>query len=117
MANDPNKYKKNANIKPDTLMHTLTSVGSMLLMLVGIIGLAMEFFKDNGLVRRFFGWLFDSTKHMMFIPVIILVLWLLNRWFSTPSKNETKKSGNLPMFLMMLVGAYYVYRIVTTGGF
>ena len=115
MANDPNKYKKNANIKPDTLMHTLTSVGSMLLMLVGIIGLAMEFF--NGLVGRFFGWLFDSTAHMMFIPVIMLVLWLLNRWFSTPSKNETKKSGNLPMFLMMLVGTYYVYRFVTTGGF
>ncbi len=117
MANDPNKYKKNANIKPDTLMHTLTSVGSMLLMLLGIIGLAMEFFKENGLIGRVFGWLFDSTTHMMFIPVIILVLWLLNRWFSAPSQNETKRSGNIPMFLMMLVGAYYAYRIVTTGGF
>jgi len=117
MANDPNKYKKNANIKPDTLMHTVTSVGSMLLMFIGIVGVAMEFFKDNGLVGKIFGWLFDSTAHMAFIPVIMLVLWLLNRWFSTPSKTETKKSGNLPMYLMMAIGAYYVFHIVTTGGF
>ena len=53
---------------------------------------------------------------MMFIPVIMLVLWLLNRWFSAPAKNETKKSGNLPMFLMMAAGAYYLFRLVTTGG-
>jgi hypothetical protein len=117
MANDPNKYRKNANIKPDTLMHTLTSVGSMILMFLGIIGIAMELFKDEGWLKSALGWLFDSTAHMMFIPVIILVAWLLNRWFSTPNRDETKKSGNLPMYLMMAVGAYYIFRIVTTGGF
>jgi hypothetical protein len=117
MANDPNKYKKNANIKPDTLMHTITSVGSMLLMFVGIIGLAMEFFKENGLIGKIFGWLFDSTTHMAFIPFIILILWLLNRWISTPGKDETKKSGNLPMYFMMGIGIYYIYRLLKTGGF
>lgn len=113
---DPNKYKKNADIKPDTLIQTLLSVGSMLLMLLGIGGIAMELFKEDGWLKKVFGWLFDSTTHMMFIPVIMLVLWLLNRWFSAPAKNETKKSGNLPMFLMMAAGAYYLFRLVTTGG-
>ena len=117
MAADPNKYKKNANLKPDTLVQTLTSVGSMILMFIGIIGIAMELFKDQGWLKSALGWLFDTTTHMMFIPVIILVLWLLNRWFSAASKEETKKSGNLPMYMMMAVGAYYVYRFVTTGGF
>jgi hypothetical protein len=117
MAADPNKYKKNADIRADTLMQTITSVGSVILMLIGIIGIALELFKDEGWLKSALGWLFDSTTHMMFIPVIILVLWLLNRWFSTPAKNETKKSGNIPMYLMMAVGAYYVYRILTTGGF
>ena len=42
---DPNKYKKNADIKPDTLIQTLMSVGSMLLMLLGIGGIAMELLK------------------------------------------------------------------------
>lgn len=117
MANDPNKYKKNANIKPDTLMHTLTSVVSMMLMCVGIVGLALELFKEDGWLKRLLGWLFDSTTHMMLIPVIGVGLWLANRWFSTASKNETKKSGNIPMYLMMIVGAYYIYRMLTTGGF
>jgi hypothetical protein len=117
MANDPNKYKKNANIKPDTLLHTLSSVGSMILMLVGIVGLALELFKEDGWIGSALSWLFDSTSHMMFIPVIALVLWVLNRIVSAPSKDEMKKSGNLPMYLMMGVGAYYVFRVVTTGGF
>ncbi len=117
MAADPNKYKKNADIRPDTLLQTITSVGSMILMFIGIVGLAMELFKDEGWLKTALAWLFDSTTHMMFIPVIALALWLLNRWFSTPSKSETKKSGNIPMYLMIIVGAYYVYRIITTGGF
>lgn len=112
---DPNKYKKNANIKPDTLMNTITSVGSMILMLLGIVGIAIELFKDEGWLKKGVGWLFDSTTHMMFIPVIMFVLWLANRWFSAPAKNETKKSGNLPMFIMMAVGAYYLFRFLTTG--
>jgi len=117
MANDPNKYKKNADIKPDTLIQTIASVGSIIMMFIGIIGIALELFKDEGWLKTALAWLFDSTTHMMFIPVIGLAMWLLNRWFSTPSKSETKKSGNIPMYLMMLVGAYYVYRIITTGGF
>jgi len=117
MAADPNKYKKNADLRPDTLVQTIMSVGSMILMFIGIIGLAMELFKDEGWLKTALAWLFDSTTHMMFIPVIALVLWLLNRWFSTPAKGETKKSGNIPMYLMMIIGTYYVYRIITTGGF
>ena len=117
MMADPNKYKKNANIRPDTLVQTIVSVGSMLLMLIGIIGLAMELFKDEGWLKSAIAWLFDSTAHMVLFPVIILALWFLNRWFSTPSKSETKRSGNIPMYIMMIVGAYYLFRIVTTGGF
>lgn len=106
---DPNKYKGNEKIKPDTLLQTLGSVGSMVLMLIGIVGLAMDFFKEDGLLGKVFSFFFSSTGTMLLIPVVIFVFWLLNRWISTPSKNETKKSGNLPMYIMMLVGVYYIY--------
>lgn len=106
---DPNKYKGNENIKPETLLQTLGSVGSMVLMLIGIAGLAMEFFKEDGLLGKVFSFFFKSTGTMLLIPVIIFVLWLVNRWISTPSKNETKKSGNLPMYIMMLFGVYFIY--------
>ena len=98
---DPNKYKKNADIKPDSLVQTITSVGSMILMFIGIIGLATEFFRDDSWLKKALGWLFDSTTHMLFIPVIILLLWLANRVFSSTGRNEIKKSGNIPMYIMM----------------
>jgi hypothetical protein len=54
---------------------------------------------------------------MMLIPVIIFVLWALNRWMTSPNKAETSRSGDLPMYLMMGAGGYYLFRLITTGGF
>jgi hypothetical protein len=112
---DPNKYAKNADIQADTLVKTLTSVGSIILMLIGLAGIGMEFFKDGGWLKSALGWLFDSTTHMMFIPVIIFVLWFANRMMSSANPGESKKAGNLPMYAMMAVGAFYLFRFVTTG--
>jgi cation transport ATPase len=117
LKKEPNKYAKNADIKADTLSKTLLSVAGFGLMILGLIGIAMEFFKDGGWLKTALTWLFDSTEHMMFIPVIFFVLWLLNRFMSSPNKNVSKKSGNIPMYIMMGVGVFYIYRIVTTGGF
>ena len=86
-------------------------------MLIGLIGITMEMFRDGGWVKTLFGKIFQSTTTMLSIPVIILVLWLFNRWVSSPSKSETKKSGDLPMYIMMAIGAYYVFRLITTGSF
>lgn len=114
---DPNKYSKNSDIEADTPLKTIMSFGGMVLLLIGLIGIAMEFFKDEGWLKSALGWLFESTTRMMFIPVIIFVLWLLNRWMSSAAIGEKKKSGDLPMYIMMALGAFYVFRIVSTGGF
>jgi hypothetical protein len=114
---DPNKYSKNANIQADTPLKTIFSFGRMVLLLIGLIGIAMEFFKDDGWLKNALSWLFNSSTHMMFIPVIVFILWLLNRWMSSAAKGEKKKSGDLPMYIMMVLGVFYVFRIATTGGF
>jgi Na+/H+-dicarboxylate symporter len=119
MANniDPNKYRKNKDIKPDSALSGIAAAVRMGLMLVGIIGITMELFRDDGWLKTALSKLFDSTTNMMFIPVIIFVLWLLNRWITSPNKSETLKSGDLPMYLMMAVGAYYSFKLFTTGSF
>jgi hypothetical protein len=114
---DPNKYAKNADIQADTPLKTALSVIGMGLMLVGILGIAVDFFKDDGFFKDALGWLFDSTQHMMLIPVIALVGWFLNKMMSSTNPNESKKSGNIPMYAMMVVGIFYIYRFITTGGF
>ena len=117
LKKEPNRYAKNADIKADTLPKTLVSVAGMVLMLIGIAGIAMEFFKDEGWLKTALAWLFESTTRMMFIPVIIFVLWFANRMMSSTNPNESKKSGNIPMYAMMCVGVFYVYQFATTGGF
>lgn len=109
---DPNKYKKNADIRPDSLIQTLASVGSMVLMVIGILGIATDFFRDESWIGDVLSYFFKSTGTMLLIPVVAFVLWLLNRWISSPNQDKKKKSGNLPMYLMMLVGAYYVFKFV-----
>ncbi len=113
---DPNKYLKNADIRPESLLRTIASTAAFLLMVIGIIGAALDVFKEDGLLTRSLSYLFQSTQTMLLIPVIIIALWLLNRWISAPNKTETKKSGNLPMYIMILLGAYYAFQFVTTGG-
>jgi hypothetical protein len=34
---------------------------------------------------------------------------------SSANPGESKKAGNLPMYAMMAVGAFYLFRFVTTG--
>jgi hypothetical protein len=118
MANlDPNKYSKNKDIKAESHLSSMAAVGRMALMLVGIVGIAMELFRDDGWLKTALGKLFETTTSMMFIPVIIFGLWLLNRWMTSPNKSETSKSGELPMYLMMAAGAYYLFMLITTGSF
>ena len=117
LKKEPNKYAKNADIKADTLLKTMSSAGGLLLVLIGLVGIAMELFSGGGWVGKAFKWLFDSTTHMMFIPVIIFALWLIDWFMSNQDKNENKKAGDIPMYFMMAVGAFYVFRLVTTGGF
>ena len=115
LKKDVNKYSKNADIKADTLAKTLLSIGGIVLMLVGIAGIAMEFFKENGWLKIALKWIFETTTHMMVIPVIIFLLWLFNHWISSNTKNEQKKSGDLPMYIMMAIGLFYVFQFISTG--
>ena len=114
---DPNKYLKNKDIKAESKLSVLIAIVRMGLVLAGIIGIALEMFRENGWLSKLLGKLFESTTTMMFIPVIIFVLWLLNRWISSPNKSETKKSGDFPMYIMMAVGVYYLFRLYSTGSF
>jgi len=114
---DPNKYSKNANIKAEGIVSVLFAVVRMSLMLVGIFGITFQIFGAEGWLSKLLGEVFDSTTHLMLTVVGLLLLWLLNRWLSSPTKAETRSLGDIPMYAMMAVGAYYVYQLYSTGSF
>ena len=117
LKKDPNKYAKNKDIQANSLLKILSSCGAILLVLIGLVGIGLEVFKEGGWIQTAFIWLFETTTHMMLIPVIIFAGWLFNHSISTSAKGEKNKTGDIPMYAMMLMGVFYVYRLVTTGGF
>jgi cation transport ATPase len=116
LKKEPNKYAKNKDIKADTLLKTLSSVGGLTLVVIGLVGIGLEFFKGGGILSSTWDWLWADTSHLIAIPAVIFAFWLFNRFLTAQAKGEKKKAGDIPMYVMMAIGAYYVYRFVTTGG-
>ncbi|MCB5184673.1 hypothetical protein LG201_05600 [Methylobacillus gramineus] len=111
------KAKASADDKPDSLSATLLAIGRLGLMVIGIIGIAVDLFRDDGWLKQAFSKLFSSTTGMIAIPVIILLVYLANRWFTAPRRGELTKRGDIPLYLMMGIGAFFLFRLITTGSF
>lgn len=114
---DPNKHSKNANIHPESRLSLLLAALRMGLMLVGIFGIAFELFHDNGWLSKLLANIFNSLANMLLTALVIFGLWLFNRWISKPKKSGTSKISDIPMYAMMAVGGYYLYRLLTAGSF
>ncbi len=101
--------------KPDSLLETMLALGRMGLMLLGIIGIAYEIFRENGLLKQWLKSLLSSTGGLVSAVVLAFVLYLFWRWInSAPDGNATKR-GDIPLYAMMAIGAFFLYRLITTG--
>jgi hypothetical protein len=114
---DPNKYAKNQSIEPESKFKTIQALVSFVLMLLGLIGIAVEFFRPSGGIRALLEFATDSTFNMVLVGIIAISLFAFHRYISHVKEQNNKKAGNAPMFFMMLIGVYYAFRLVTTGGF
>lgn len=112
---EPNKYAKNANIKPTSPLHMVKSVISLGLVLLGLGGLGHDLFKENGLLKSLFNLIFDSSTGLILIPIIVAAFWFFNRWTSSPNKDQRSKAGDIPLYIMMAIGAFYLFKLLTTG--
>jgi hypothetical protein len=114
---DPNKYAKNKQLKPSSHIHLIRSIAEFVLILFGIAGVSYEFFKESSIFRSFIGGLFDSLTSMLLIPVIGIAFWLFSKWTSSPTASEKPEIGNIPMYVMMIIGAFYIFRLISAGHF
>lgn len=102
--------------KPDSLISTLIAVGRFGLMLLGIIGISVEIFRDDGWLKQLLGKAFASPGALLLIPLAIGALYLLDK-FITNAAGTTSKKGDIPLYIMMAIGAFFLFRIITTGSF
>lgn len=103
--------------KPDNLLNTLAAVGRLILVLIGLVGIAVEFFRDDGWLKQAISKLFDSSVWYLYILFGAAALYLLNRWMATSDGKASSGKGDLPLYIMMAIGAFFVFRLITTGSF
>jgi hypothetical protein len=103
--------------KPDNLLDTLAAVGRIGLVLIGLIGLSVEMFRDNGWLKQLLNKIFDSSMGFVYVGVGIAVIYFLNRWMATSDGKATSGKGDLPLYIMMGIGAFFLFHLITTGAF
>jgi hypothetical protein len=102
--------------KSDNLLATLFAILRVCLLLTGIIGLSISIFRDDGWLTQLLARMFSSTMGMVSIFLLILVAYMLNRWLTAPTGKASSR-GDFPLKIMMAIGAFFLYRLITTGHF
>lgn len=109
--------RNSSSNKPDSLLATLAAAGRIGLVIIGLIGLSVEIFRDNGWLKQLLGKLFSSSLGLAAIPIAIIVIYFVNRWLSSASDGKASAKGDLPLYLMMAIGAFFLFNLITTGSF
>lgn len=122
MMADPKTVKKTEKPKdkPESLMSVIKAGAQFILMVFGIIGLAILIFSDTGLLVTLGGKLtqIDSLELLLAIPLLIVAIFLGRIWFEkTFAKSSTAAAGDLAMYTMMAIGAFFLFRYFSTGSF
>jgi hypothetical protein len=103
--------------KADSLFETILASLRLGLCLLGIVGLSVETFRDDGWLKRALSGLIESESVLIAIPLIFIGLFLVNRLLSAPTSEKTTWVGDLPLYLMMGIGIFFLFKLITTGGF
>src|SRR5664279_1655062 len=97
----------------DNVFSTLAAMGRVGLMLIGIVGIAIDMFQDNGWLQKLLNKIFDSSMGIVYVLVGVAVLYFLNRWMNTADGKASSGKGNLPLYIMMAIGAFFLFRLIT----
>lgn len=106
--------------KPESLLSVLKAGAQFVLMVMGIIGLAILIFSEDGWLATFMGKLtqIDSFGPLLIIPLAIMAIYIARVWFEkTFGKSSAAMTGNLAMYVMMAIGAFFLFRLLSTGSF
>jgi len=116
----PGKKAQVSKEKPESSLSVIKAGAQFILMILGIIGLAILIFSDEGLLMSLGGQLtqIDSFGTLMMIPLGIVAIYVAKVWFEKSlGKSSAAVLGNLAMYVMMAVGAFFLFRLITTGSF
>jgi len=112
---DPNRYSKNRTIRPDSAWKILQALITLGLMLCAFIGIAVHLFSSEQGPADWWAWLTASPMNGVLTFIAAVVLMAFHRYITHISSQQRRAASDLPVYIMMLVGVYFIYQLITTG--
>ncbi|MDR2874867.1 MAG: hypothetical protein LBV44_02920 [Methylobacillus sp.] len=108
--------------RPESLITTLKAIAMIGLIGLGIVGLAITLFGENGVADDLFTRLMDPKSRVsiasLIVPValvLILTYIIKNQVRRSSEKSLAEVLGSMAMYAMMCVGLYFLYHLITVG--
>lgn len=112
---DPHGYDKNQKIQPDSPWQTLLALVTVALIICGLVGIAVHLFGSDSTPYDWWRWITASPLNIAVAVLGAIVVIGFHRYITHISNKQRRNASNLPVYAMMLVGAYFVFRLLTTG--
>ncbi|HSI28307.1 MAG: hypothetical protein ACAH05_03385 [Methylophilus sp.] len=112
---DPNQFNQNRDVRPDSPWRVVQALVTVALIICGLIGIAVHMFGSGITPYDWWHWLTASPVNTALAILAIVVVIGFHRYNSHISNQNRRHASNLPVYFMMLVGVYFIYRLLTTG--
>lgn len=112
---DPNRYSKNRTIRPDGPRQIVQALLTLGLMVCAFIGIAVHVFGSNQGPMDWVQWIMASMLNMVLTAAGVLAMFAFHRYITHISTQQRRSASNFPVYAMMLLGAYFIYRLISTG--
>jgi Kef-type K+ transport system membrane component KefB len=112
---DPNRYSKNRHIRPDSGWKILQALLTLALVICGLLGIAVHLFSNESGPADWLQWLMASPMNIVIAVATLLALFVFHRYISHLTNQQRRSASDFPVYVMMLLGAYFLYQLLTTG--
>jgi hypothetical protein len=106
--------------RPDSFTSLLVALVQLVLLLLGMIGISVHLFRQNGWISQIVGHVLEtwSFTAIAAIPLLAAAYLILTNWYTKNfTKDAQEKVTNLMLFAMMGVGAFFLFRLISSGSF
>jgi type IV secretory pathway VirB2 component (pilin) len=112
---DPNRYSKNRTIRPDSAWKIIQALVTLGLMLCGFIGIAVHLFGSDQGPTDWLQWVTANPINGVIAFILLVAAIAFHRYITHISSQQRRAASDLPVYIMMLVGVYFIYTLITTG--
>jgi hypothetical protein len=113
------KYQKlKKNSQPDSLLFVVLSGIQFLLVVIGLIGISVQFFRDKGWLKQTLSAILNTSSSTLLValPVFLLAFLVGKSWMNSHSERESSSlTGDVMLYVMMLVGVWFIFSYLSSG--